>query len=132
MGLDDGSFLQSHVHGEFILKFFLRHFEQRDMVLRQLPSAGVRISVLSKFDSDAIPVEFTDVCQAEIPNVDQERLDFKLFNRTGDGVSGYHYDPITVLPRENASSSSRRSPPANLQQSATSPVLRRSKRKSGA
>ena len=76
------------------------------MVLRQLPSVGVRINVLSRLDSDAIPVEFTDVCQAEIPNVDEELLDFKLFNRTGDGVSGYHYDPITVLPDSNVASSS--------------------------
>ena len=132
LGLDDGAFLQTHVHGEFILKFFLQYFEQRDMVLRQLPSTGVRINVLSRCDSDAIPVEFTDVCQAEIPNVDEERLDFKLFNRTGEGVSGYHYEPITVLSRESASSSSGRTPPANPQQSATGPVLRRSKRKSGA
>ena len=132
LGLDDGAFLQTHVHGEFILKFFLRYFEQRDMVLRQLPSAGVRIHVLSRCDSDAIPVEFTDVCQEEIPNVDEDRLDFKLFNRTGEGVSGYHFDPIFVLSRESASSSSGRTLPANPQQSATGPVLRRSKRKSGA
>ena len=67
------------------------------MVLRQLPSAGVRISIVSRFDSDVIPSEYTDVCQEVIVNVDDQSLDFKLFNRTGEGESGYHYDPITVL-----------------------------------
>ena len=129
--LDDRAFLQSNVHGEYILKFFLRYFDARGMLIRHLPSAGVHISVCSRFDSDVLPVESTDVCHAEVVDVDGEPLDFKLFNRTGEGVSGYHYDPIIVTRREAASSSSRRSAP-NAQQAVPSLELRRSKRKSGA
>ena len=106
LGVDDGAFLQSNVHGEYILKFFLKYFSARGMVLRQMPSAGVRISIVSRFDSDFILGEHTDVCQQRIVNVDDQRFDFKLFNRTGEGVSGYHYDPITVLPDSNVASSS--------------------------
>ena len=130
-GLDDGAFLQSNVHGDYILKFFLEYFGERRMVLRQLPSAGVRISICSRFDSDVIPGEYTDVCQAVIVDVDDQPLDFRLFNRTGDGVSGYHYDPIRVMNSESASSSSR-CPPGSLRQASHSGELRRSKRKSGA
>ena len=132
LGLDDGAFLQSNVHGEYILKFFLAYFAERGMVLRQMPSAGVRISIVSRFDSDVIPSEYTDVCQEVIVNVDDQPLNFKLFNRTGDGVSGYHYDPITVLSDPSAASSSGCVPPAGPQQPSTVSVLRRSKRKSGA
>jgi hypothetical protein len=131
LGLDDSAFLQSNVHGEYILKFFLRYFGERRKVLRQLPSAGVRISVCSRFDSEVLPNESTDVCQAEVADVEEEPLDFKLFNRTGDGVSGYHYDPIMVISAEGASSSSRSSPPS-LQEVPPRQQLRRSKRKSSA
>ena len=106
LGLDDAAFLQSNIHSEFILKFFLSYFAGRGMVLGQLPSAGVRVSVCSRFDSDVLPNESTDVCRAEVADVEEEPLEFKLFNRTGDGVSGYHYDPI-IVDAEVASSSSR-------------------------
>ena len=130
LALDDSAFLQSNVHGEYILKFFLRYFSARGMLLRHMPSAGVHISVCARFDADVLPVESTDVCQAEVADVDEEPLDFKLFNRTGEGVSGYHYDLIIVTRREAASSCSRRSAPS-AQQAASSLELRRSKRKSG-
>ena len=132
LGLDDGAYLQSYVHGEYILKFFLAYFAEREKVLRQMPSAGVRISTVTRFDSDVIPSEYTDVCQAGIVNVDDQPLDFKLFIRTGDGVSGYHCDPITVLSDSSAASRSGFVPPAGPQQPSTGYVLRRSKRKSRA
>ena len=72
-----------------------------------------------------MPLQSTDVCQPKIVNVDDQRLDFKLFNRTGEGVSGYHYDPITVLPDSNVASSSESVPPAGLQQTLV-PVTRSS------
>lgn len=102
------------------------------MVLRQMPSAGVRISIVSRFNSDVIPSEYTDVCQEGIVNVDDQPLDFKLLNRTGGGVSVYHYDPITVFSDSSAASRSGCVPPAGPQQPSTGSVLRRSKRKSGA
>ena len=76
------------------------------MVLRPMSSARVRISIVSRFDSDVISSEYTGACEQVIVNVDDQRFDFKLFNRTGEGVSGYHYDPITVLPDSNVASSS--------------------------
>ena len=107
LALDDRAFLQSDVHGEYSLKFFLRYFDARGLLIGHLPSKGVHLSVCSRFDSDVLPSESTHVCQAEVVDVDEEPLYFKLFNRTGDGVSGYHYDPITMTRREAASSSSR-------------------------
>ena len=94
------------VHGEHILKFFLAYFAERGMVLRSMSSARVRISIVSRFDSDVISSEYTGACEQVIVNVDDQPLDLKLFNRTGEGVSGYHYDPITVLPDSNVASSS--------------------------
>ena len=72
------------------------------MVLRPMSSARVRISIVSRSDSDFISSENTGVCEQVIVNVDDQPLDLKLFNRTGEGVSGYHYDPITVLSDSNA------------------------------
>ncbi len=85
----------------------------------------------SRFASDVLPNESTDVCRAEIADVEEEPLEFKLFNRTGVGVSGYHYDPITVNRVESASSNSRASAPS-LPKASVSQQLRRSKRKSSA
>ena len=68
---------------------------------------------------------------ADVVDVEEDPLDFKLFNRTGVGMSGYHYDPIIVTRTEAAASSSRRSAP-NAQSAVSGLPLRRSKRKSGA
>ena len=95
--LDDAAFLQTDVHGEYILKFFLCYFGERGMLVGSLPSAGVRINVCSRFDSVVLPFASTDVCQAEVIHVDEELLHFWLFNRTGDCIAGYHYDPMTVI-----------------------------------
>ena len=86
------------------------------MVLRPMLSARVRISIVFGFDSDVIISEYTDACEQVIVNVDDQPLDLKLFNCSGEGVSGYHYDPITVLSDSNAVSTSECVPPAGAQQ----------------
>ena len=105
-------------------EFFLRDFSAMGMLIRHLPSAGVRISVRSRFDSDVLPVESTDVCQAEVVYADEKPLDFNLFNRTGGRMSGYHFDPIFVTRTEALAS--------NAQSAVPSSEIRRSKRKSAA
>ena len=81
------------------------------MVRGQLPSAGVRVSVFSRTDSEVLPIESTLVCRADVVNVEEEPLEFKLFNRTGDGVTGYHFDPITVNREERSDVSNEKPKP---------------------
>ena len=96
--LDDKAFLQTDVHGEYILNFFLSYFGRLGMLIGSLPPAGVRIHECSRFESVALPIATTDVCQAPVAHGHEELLHFWLFNRTGDSIAGYHYDPMTVIP----------------------------------
>ena len=128
--VNNRAYLQSDVHGEFILKFFMRYFEARDQVLAQLPSTGVRIEIVSRLDSEELPHEYTDVCRDGVPNLDEEQLTFMLYNRTGDGFSGYHYDPVMISSARLAGSANSISSRPGEGESQSQRPRRRIKRKS--
>ncbi len=63
-----------------------------EQVLRPLPAEGVQITVYSRLDSADIPPSSIRVCRrgdAGPPDVT-----FHMYNLTGGGTSGYHYDPM--------------------------------------
>ena len=128
--VNNRAYLQSDVHGEFILKFFMRYFEAQDQVLAQLPSTGVRIEIVSRLDSEELPHEYTDVCRDGVPNLDEEQLTFMLYNRTGDGFSGYHYDPVMISSARLAGSANSTSSRPGQGESQSHRPRRRIKRKS--
>lgn len=98
MGYDPDAFLQPDVHGGYALCFFERYFREKGLLCRGLPSVGVRISVHSRFDSDAVTPAFTEVCRSPgLPETDKP-LEFWLYNTTGDGIAGTHFDPILKTP----------------------------------
>ena len=94
LGFAPNAFLQPDVHGEYALRFFQRHFQEKGLLSRGLPPVGVRIFVLSRFDSDAVTPAFTEVCRSpDMPETDRP-LEFWLYNTTGEGIAGTHFDPI--------------------------------------
>ena len=111
-GVDEGAcanaFLQHDVHGEAVIRFFLEYF--RDRVLRQVPAGGLRLLVHSRFDSEHIPPAAARLCQED--HASEDSLAGHLYNSTGDGISGYHYDQLFTQEEALRMGVSHRVPPA--------------------
>jgi hypothetical protein len=105
---DAGAFLQHDVHTGPTICFFMEWFEARGQKLRDLPDAGIRWQVRSRFDSDVLPPDTGMVCERSGGHVEESALLFQLYNLTGDGISGSHYDPLFPggVPAEVAGASS--------------------------
>jgi hypothetical protein len=91
---DAGAFLQHDVHAGPTISFFMEWFKARGQKLRDLPDVGVQLQVRSRFDSEVLPPDTCVVCQREVGCVEEPALLLQLYNLTGDGVSGSHYDPL--------------------------------------
>ena len=75
--------------------FFLARFEKN--LVRPLPDAGIHLTVYLRFDSVVIPAATCKICEkVGSAGGEGEALELALFNATGDGFSGYHYDPMFV------------------------------------
>ena len=61
--------------------------------LRDLPAAGVLLVVRSRFDSDMLPPDRILVCAGLGAGVGGS-AEFQLYNLTGEGTAGTHYDPL--------------------------------------
>ena len=93
------SFLQHDVHGEAIVRFFLETFPGA----RFVPAAGLLLRVYTRWDSPALPVDRNSVvvCQeSNLPASAQtpHRIVLEMYNSTGTGYTGYHYDPMFSIP----------------------------------
>ena len=90
----DGAYLQHDVHGEFIVRFLLEHFHSP----RTIEPRGVRVIVYTRLDSPLLRPEEGAVTFGRTVGpaaaIDEHPLIMELYNNTGDGVLGFHYDPV--------------------------------------
>ena len=89
---DPRAYLEHDRHAQASVEFFLRRFAARR--LQDLPDEGIELIVYSRFDSDALPVATTRICERLGAGRAGPALRFCLYNTTGDGISGFHYDPL--------------------------------------
>ena len=87
---DPEAYLEHYRHAAEILSFFLARFERRR--LRDLPEGGVTLLVKTRYDSLPGYVVSQTVCAGRAGAVPGGPLEFALFNWTGGGCTGYHYD----------------------------------------
>ena len=86
------AYLQHHRHAEACIQFFLEHFRERHARVT-MPQAGVRLTVHCRWEVElGHPVDRIDLCRAA-GALDQQ-LDFRVYNKTGHGLDGFHYDAL--------------------------------------
>jgi len=95
-GEDPRAYLQHDVHAEPTIWFFLEWFASKGKVLCDLPRGGIRLTVFSRFDSAIGGRSVVQVCGREGPTGREGVLRLNLYNLTGSGSSGFHYDPLFV------------------------------------
>ena len=94
LGEDPRAFLQHDVHEEPTVLFFLEWFAERGKRTGDLPAGGITLTVFSRFDSAIGGRSVERICERGALGAPGDVLPFDLYNLTGDGVSGYHYDPL--------------------------------------
>jgi len=88
--LDPLAYLQHHRHAEAAVYFFLDRFSTaRDQV--RLPDSGLQLVVHSRMDAK-LPEDRTVICRGS--GVAGDVLQLTMFNTTGDGFQGRHYDAL--------------------------------------
>jgi hypothetical protein len=87
------AFLSHDVHAAPTVRFFMEWFAARGLKVRDLPEAGVVLTVRSRFDSEILPASRLVICVGDGSGGGGAAV-FQLYNLTGDGVSGMHYDPL--------------------------------------
>lgn len=92
LGPDPRAYLQHDVHAASTVRFFMEWFGSRGKKRRELPAAGICLSVRSRFDSAVLPLARSVICAGR--DAVGEPVEFALYNSTGSGTSGYHYDPV--------------------------------------
>ena len=85
---DPRAYLEHDRHAQASVEFFLRRFAARR--LQDLPDEGIDLFVYSRFDSDALPVATTRICERLGAGRAGLALRFCLYNTTGEGISGLH------------------------------------------
>jgi hypothetical protein len=102
-GVDEGedplAYLQHDVHAEPTVHFFLEWFRVRGKVLRELPVGGVRLTVFSRFDSAVGGRPVVQICERDVSEAPGSMLRMSLYNLSGTGSVGYHYDPLFATDR---------------------------------
>ena len=85
------AYLEHYVHGVEIIRFFLTYAGP----MREQARRGFRIVVHSRFDERVDPfLEAPTLCFD--PRLQIPIIDLRLYNHTGNGVSGFHYDPVLL------------------------------------
>ena len=92
-GANPRAFLQHDLHAAPSVRFFMQWFGDRGQVVRDLPAAGFVLTVRSRFDSEDLPADRQEICVGVGSGVGGAVM-LDLYNLTGDGVSGTHYDPL--------------------------------------
>ena len=89
-GSDDPyGYLQHHRHAEPTIL----HLCKKCDAVKKLPRAGVRLTVHSRYDTNMCPPDWLVVAKDQ-GEANVNPLDFHLFNWTGMGLEGYHYDVL--------------------------------------
>jgi hypothetical protein len=92
-GEDHYAYLQHDVHAEITIRFFMAWFDGLGKKGRDLPACGVVLTVRSRFDSLVLPPDRLAFRVGE-GGSDGGAVEFQLYNLTGEGFSGMHYDPL--------------------------------------
>ena len=96
------AYLEHHRHGIEIIRFFLTY----EGTMREAARIGFRIVVHSRFDETVDPfLDAPTLCFD--PTLQFPHIDLRLYNHTGNCVSGFHYDPVFLnVPPSRASGQS--------------------------
>ena len=89
-------FLEHDRHAAATVEFFLEAFAAQ--IANGLPAGGIQLTVFSRFDSVALPEASVRICAQRTGARPGAALQFAMFNWTGAGCSGYHYDPLFPVP----------------------------------
>ena len=93
-GEDPRAYLQHDVHAEPTVEFFLEWFCEAGKRTGELPAGGITLTVFARFDSVIGGRSVERICERGEPGASNDVLRLDLYNLTGDGISGYHYDPL--------------------------------------
>ena len=90
---DPMAFLQHDVHAEAAVDFFPRTLPGKRR--NPLPTPSITLKVHPRFDLRTTPAAVTKI-HVDVPDAicGHENVCFNLYNRTGGGTTGYHYDPL--------------------------------------
>jgi len=91
------AYLQHHRHAEALVLFFLQRFPAGPV---QLSRAGISLVVHARYDTATVPSERLGIC-ASGDRASGPALEMHMFNWTGAGLQGYHYD-VLFRPRARA------------------------------
>ena len=91
----EAAYLQHDVHAEEITDFFVMSFPGASSI----PPEGVKVQVFTRWDSPTLPAEANSVTVgrevwADAAELGEPSLVLEMFNNSGTGFTGYHYDPI--------------------------------------
>ena len=99
-GADERAFLQHDIHAEALYDHFVSHFEEK-LALPYRPKA-VHIVVYSRFDSEVL---LAPAVTLHSEHAEHGLRLMHLFNMSGSGVSGVHYDPLFLSAEADAAES---------------------------
>ena len=83
------AYLQHHRHAETLVWFLVRRFSAGRC---PLPRAGATLVVHARYDTAGLPAERVKMCVGTGPPGPSPEL--HVFNWTGAGLQGYHYDAL--------------------------------------
>jgi hypothetical protein len=98
-GEDPLAYLQHDVHAEPTVHFFLEWFRVKGKVLRELPVGGIRLTVFSRFDSAVGGRPVVQICERDVSQAPDRMVRMSVYNLSGSGSAGYHYDPLFTTDR---------------------------------
>ena len=89
------AFLQHDVHAEEIITTFVEQFPGS----LPIPPEGLLLRVYTRWDSPTLPVESNSLVvarniMADVSGLAEPSVAMELYNNTGNGFTGYHYDPV--------------------------------------
>ena len=92
-GVEDcEAYLEHDRHADEIVSFFMEWFE--GVKKREIPHGGIVLTVYSRYDALEGYVLRLRICGGREGAERGAPLEFALFNWTGGGCTGYHYDPL--------------------------------------
>ena len=92
------AYLEVDRHAEPCIRFLLHHFGAHS----PLPGGGVRVVVFTRFDDEHRPPLTLHRLRAPDAGDGDPVLELHLYNTSGSGVWGFHYDPVYRMEAEPA------------------------------
>jgi hypothetical protein len=96
------AYLQHHRHAAALVEFFLERYPPGRA---QIPPGGLALVVHARYDTPQVPPD-SILLRAGAPRQQAPPMEMHVFNWTGSGLAGYHYDalvPPVLMASEPAS-----------------------------